>query len=101
MAYPFPIESEKFPKTMEAWQRIPPTLVLVTELIPVQYYLRIDRVIALLRSEPPEGNDFPLVVKWIPPGKLLPSLFIYDGHHRWTLATIRGTDLIYARIAEL
>lgn len=89
MAYPFP--EDQLPKSLQAWQEIPVTLHRTAGLTPTQYCIRIDRILALADGHPPELADVPHVVTY--QGKT----YLFDGHHRWTLATIRGEETIEAR----
>lgn len=89
MGYPFPVE--KLPATLADWQQIPVSIHKTADLIPTQYYIRIDRICALANGHPPELADFTHVVTF--EGKK----YLYDGHHRWTLRTIHGERRMVAR----
>lgn len=82
MAYPFPIDRLPSFDTIKA--EVKPTVMKVADLLPTQYYVRIDRLQWLNEGRKPEGEDLPHVVTY--QGKT----YLYDGHHRWMLASING-----------
>lgn len=82
MAYHFP--EKDIPATLAEWKKLSLLSVLTATLSPCQYVIRIDRILSLADGNPPELDDVPHVVTY--KGKT----YLYDGHHRWTLAMIKN-----------
>lgn len=92
MGYPYSTKAleELHP---DGWANIAPQSVWVSELIPTQDCVVIDRLQHLLDGgEPETGDPYAHVVAH--DGRL----FVHDGHHRYILALVKGRSTMLSRV---
>lgn len=78
----------------EEWTTAP-VEVHVTDLIPTQPVLVIDRLHDLMCGAAPHGLDpYPHIVN-------AGDLYIHDGHHRWAIAWLQGRSKIEVRMSKI
>jgi hypothetical protein len=81
------------PPPFEVFSKIVPRPVRVTDLIPTQEFLVINLLYDLTHgAETRRGDPYPHIVDY------QRRLLIFDGHHRWVLASLRGSRLMMARV---
>ena len=79
--------------TTATWMLVPPTVVLISELIATQKHLHLA---SLVKDSPSMGADpLPHVVLW------RGGLYVEDGHHRIVKAAMRGKTHVVARVFEV
>lgn len=82
--------------SLDDWFRIPVTQVPISELLPRQGCLLIDRLADLIAGGPRTGGD--------QVGHVVlfrDQLFIHDGHHDWALRWFRGEKYMPVRVKQV
>jgi hypothetical protein len=82
--------------TAADWLAIPPTPLPVTEVIPTQGCLVIDRLVDLTGGAARHGGD-----RWGHAVAFGGRTYIHDGHHDWAIRWLRGDPQVPLRVVPL
>lgn len=83
-----------YPLTVMNWGEINPTLVRLNELVFTQEDVQISKLISIFQNWNPFNLDdpYPHVVSYDD------KMYLEDGHHRVTVAIIKGQQAMAARV---